>query len=198
MSESNFYSPVTFRCNFLPTIRVNATAFSGWWKGLTNRIATSRGKNATLSIGALMDLLACGKMMGWDTGLNAGVRYQVKMKLIDEATTVQNRVILCKAIRRDAVSSHNGSREKKMELAHERLVRAYNRAHVLPINGAEDGKRKKRNDLNEPVENNNRSSITEKRTTVPDSPTDWCVRSLLTGVCIGAGLSLVLASHTRR
>ena len=38
---------------------------SGWWKGLTKRLVKSGGdnKNASLSIGALMDILAAGKMM---------------------------------------------------------------------------------------------------------------------------------------
>ena len=78
---------------------------SGWWKGLTNRLAKSIGKTttATISIGAIMDLLAAGKMMGFETGYKAGVRYQVKMKLMNESISVQNRMILCKAVSRDDV-----------------------------------------------------------------------------------------------
>ncbi|KAL7527919.1 LOW QUALITY PROTEIN: hypothetical protein ACHAXR_002189 [Thalassiosira sp. AJA248-18] len=72
----------------------------GWWKGLANRLVNSSDDdNASLSIGALMDLLAAGKMMSWETGASAGVQYQVKMKLMDAAISLQNRMILCCASR---------------------------------------------------------------------------------------------------
>ena len=103
----------------------------GWWKGLTKRLVDTRGdKNNTssLSIGTIMDLLAAGKMMGWDTGLRAGVWYQVKMKLMDESISLQNRMILCKAMSRGDGDKDN----EKKELAHKKLMRAYHRAHLLP------------------------------------------------------------------
>jgi hypothetical protein len=67
-----------------------------------------------------MDLLAAGKMMGWDTGSGAGVRYQVKMKLMDDSISQQNRMILCKAVARDKYCITVGGRDKKTEFAHKR------------------------------------------------------------------------------
>ena len=93
----------------------------GSWKGLTRRLVKG---NAALSIGSLMDLLTAGKMMAWSTGLSAGVEYSVKMKLLDEKVTLQNRLIVCKALSR-------GHREldAKIKKAHLKLTRAYARAH---------------------------------------------------------------------
>ena len=101
----------------------------GWWKSLTKRLV---GKNASLSIGTIMDILAAGKMMAWETGLGAGVRYEVKMKLISESISLQNRMILCQAIARDDTDGLSGKGKKKRALAHEKLTRAYHRAHQLP------------------------------------------------------------------
>ena len=101
----------------------------GWWKGLTKRLVDTRGnKNnaSSLNIGTIMDLLAAGKMMGWDTGQRAGVWYQVKMKLMDESISLQNRMILCKAMSRG-----DGDKDEKKEMAHRKLMRAYHRAHQL-------------------------------------------------------------------
>ena len=95
----------------------------GSWKGLTRRLVKG---NAALSIGSLMDLLTAGKMMAWSTGLSAGVEYSVKMKLLDEKVTLQNRLIVCKALARGH-SEFDAKREK----AHVKLTRAYARAHQV-------------------------------------------------------------------
>ncbi|KAL3771251.1 hypothetical protein ACHAW5_006660 [Stephanodiscus triporus] len=151
----------------------------GSWKGLTNRLGGSGG---TLSIGALIDLLAAGKMMGWDTGSGAGVRYEVKMKLMDESISQQNRMILCKAVTRDSIGVEG--RDKKKEFAHKRLTRAYLRAHTVPSEG----------------------SPSKSATTKPYCGTeymsyqtsDWCIRSLLVGVGLGSAFSLLITSHIGR
>ncbi|KAL9186618.1 hypothetical protein ACHAXT_005856 [Thalassiosira profunda] len=98
----------------------------GWWKGLTRRLVScSDSGNASLPIGTIMDLLAAGKMKGWQTGSTAGVRYQVKMKLMNEEISQQNRMILCKAVPRDKIDAER-------EVAHEKLTQAYRRAHSIP------------------------------------------------------------------
>jgi 8-oxo-dGTP pyrophosphatase MutT (NUDIX family) len=147
----------------------------GWWKCLRNRLCGSGG---TLSIGALMDLLAAGKMMGWDTGSGAGVRYQVKMKLMDDSISQQNRMILCKAVARDKYCITVGGRDEKTEFAHKRLTRAYIRAHKL----------------------HSKCSPSKTATSKPFCVTeyirswksDWCICSLLVGVGLGSALSLLI------
>jgi len=139
----------------------------GWWKGLTKRLV----KGSTIPIGVIMDLLAAGKMMAWDTGLSAGVRYEVKMKLMKESISPQNRMILCKAIRRDDENEQSNNKiERKKALAHEKLQRAYHAAHKLP--------------------SNSKSAI--------ESKSQWCSSSLLTGFCLGSILSFLIASQIAR
>ena len=140
----------------------------GWWKGLTKRLV--QGSN--IPIGVIMDVLVAGKMMSWDTGQPAGVRYEIKMKLMKESISPQNRMILCKAIRRDGGDESNNSKiEKKKALAHERLTRAYHAAHKLPK---------------------------ETNSEVACTKIEWCRSSLLTGICIGSILSFFLASQIAR
>ena len=123
-----------------------------------------------------MDLLAAGKMMAWDTGLSAGVQYRVKMKLMDESISSQNRIILCKAEERNKNGSSNSKRDMKREVAHAKLTRAYNKAHQLP-------------QIDNP-------KLALKG---PSNPIAcWCIRSLLTGVCIGAVSSIWIASLRKR
>ncbi len=150
----------------------------GCWKGLRNRLCGSGG---TLSIGALMDLLAAGKMMGWDTGSGAGVRYQVKMKLMDESISQQNRMILCKAVARDNCCITVGGRDEKKEFAHERLSRAYQRAHSKgsPSKTA----------TSKPFRVNEYMSY---------QASVWCIRSLLVGVGLGSALSLLIPRFRRK
>ncbi len=106
---------------------------NGTWKGLSKRLANSSEhnsnnsqKSASLSFGTIMDLLAAGKMMAWNTGLKANAEYVVKMKLMDSSITPQhNRMIMCKSIeRRD-----ENCNDEEREVAHQRLTRAYRRAH---------------------------------------------------------------------
>ena len=138
----------------------------GWWKGLTKRLV----KGSTIPIGVIMDVLVAGKMMAWDTGQPAGVRYEVKMKLMKESISPQNRMILCKAILREGGDeSSNGKIERKKALAHEKLQRAYHAAHKLP--------------------NESKSA---------PSKSDWCRSSLMTGFCIGSLFSFFLASQVAR
>jgi len=106
----------------------------GSWKGLSKRLAKSNGnksnnsqETASLSFGTIMDLLTAGKMMAWNTGLQANVEYVVKMKLMDSAITLQNRIIMCKSMQRRDDNSNDGEREA----AHLRLALAYRRAHKV-------------------------------------------------------------------
>ncbi|KAL7549006.1 hypothetical protein ACHAWF_012272 [Thalassiosira exigua] len=144
----------------------------GRWKGIAKRLVrrSNNSESASLTIGALMDLLAAGKMMGWQTGAHAGVRYDVKMKLMDESISTQNRMILCKAIVREAGIDGNVEGEKKKALAHERLTRAYHRAH-----GGKGGAKGDRNDKS-----------------------SWCIPSILTGFCLGAAFSVLIAAQIRK
>ena len=151
------------------------TGNSGSWKGVAKTITKSKGNNGgSLSIGALMDLLAAGRMMAWDTGSTAGVRYQVKMKLMDSSISLQNRMILCKAIMKDMPSKETDDIDRKKELAHEKLTRAYKRAHQLTE--GEEG----------------RDICMDSEASPMIS--DWCIKSLLTGAAMGAALSLLIVS----
>lgn len=170
-------------------------SFSGWWKNVAKGLVTNDGgsrgngdRHGSLSIGALLDVLAAGKMMSWNAGLRSGVRYSVKMKLMDETISRQNRIILCKALERavDETCDERGGRgmkEKRKEMSHERLTRAYGRAHRLPIEGGHSRVAK-----------------------VPPSWRDytitlmggWCLRSLLAGICVGTIVSLSISSFVRK
>ena len=139
----------------------------GWWKGLTKRLV----KGSTIPIGVIMDVLVAGKMMAWSTGQRAGVRYEVKMKLMKESISPQNRMILCKAIRREGGDESNNSKiAKKKALAHERLTRAYYAAHKLP----------------------------KEHTKAAGIKIEWCRSSLLAGFCLGSVLSFIIASQITR
>ena len=83
------------------------------------------GKSVGIEIAPLMDILLAGKVMSWNTGREAGVRYHVKMKAIDKSITPQNRLILCKAISLNDSSTES----ERIEYSHAKLKRAYNRAH---------------------------------------------------------------------
>lgn len=137
---------------------------SGTWKGLSKRLA-----NSSLSFGTIMDLLTAGKMMAWNTGLQANIEYVVKMKLMDSSITPQhNRMIMCKSMdRRDETCNH-----KEREAAHQRLTRAYIRAHN--VNKAEkNGSHGWRNNaLKESLEN--------------------LLPGLFTGFCIGIACSHIM------
>mmetsp|Transcript_6570 Transcript_6570/g.13831 ORF Transcript_6570/g.13831 Transcript_6570/m.13831 type:complete len:223 (+) Transcript_6570:223-891(+) len=157
----------------------------GWWKGLTKRLVKSNNTESTsLSIGTVMDLLAAGKMLGWQTGSSAGVRYRVKMKLMDEGVSPhQNRMILCRAESRESgLKLQGGKEESPKVLAHEKLTRAYRRAH-----------RQSKNEVESPV------NTTEKRVPVQSISLDMlCVQSWMTGVAIGAALAFLALGSQRR
>lgn len=131
-----------------------------------------------------MDILAAGKMMSRGTGLNAGVRYRVKMKLMDESISKQNRMILCKAMVRDCdeilYDDGRGREKSRMEVAHAKLTRAYHRAHRLTRTGGPGEVAKK---------------LSRWRDGDPISlKAGWCGHSLLVGVCVGAALTLSISS----
>ena len=87
----------------------------GAWKA----VARSMG----IGIGPLMDLLAAGRAMAPNSGASVGMTYRVKMKLIDEKITPQNRLIMCRACPPGDLPP--SARDE----SHERLQRAYVRAH---------------------------------------------------------------------
>lgn len=159
----------------------------GWWKGLTKRLVKSNGKkSSSLSIGAIMDLLAAGKMMAWNTGATAGVKYRVKMKLMDEnISPLQNRMIICRAENRG--NDGSGEEDAAKELAHQKLARAYRRAHRVP------------KDTEKEVAT---PAMTSKEITVGhyfSHTQSWlCIPSLLTGFSIGAAMSLFVVTFQIR
>lgn len=82
-------------------------------------------KQVGIGIGLMMDLLSAGKVMSWNNGIDAGVKYQVRMKTIDGKITPQNRLILCKAMGLQEYESEIN----KVDIAHDRLKTAYSKAH---------------------------------------------------------------------
>lgn len=81
-------------------------------------------KNLSIPFAPVMDILLAGKMM-------ANPNYKVRMKVIDSKITPQNRIIICQAMdsRKEAVESAS------KDLAHERLSRAYEKAHGESMKG---------------------------------------------------------------
>ncbi|GAX23768.1 8-oxo-dGTP diphosphatase [Fistulifera solaris] len=79
-------------------------------------------KNVSFPIEQTMDILLAGKAMSWNTGQEAGVRYDVRIKFIDSKITPQNRVIVCR-------SSPNDGEVPRTEKSHRKLQQAYRRAH---------------------------------------------------------------------
>lgn len=140
----------------------------GWWK--------KSAKDLGLSIGAMMDILNAGKMMAWETGAKAGIKYQVKMKLIDKKISpLQNRIILCKAVGRT-----DNNEDEKTKLAHKKLTEAYHRAH-----GRE-------NKTNQTKDRAIRINTDDKDEMSSNSV------SFLAGFFIGIAFSLVLSSKLKR
>ena len=181
--------------NLLTDYLLDWIRFSGWWKNVAKGLVANDGGDCgngkgheSLSIGALMDILAAGKMMSWNAGVSSGVRYCVKMKLMDQSISRQNRMILCKAvpIEDEEMCEDGGGRgiRKKKDKAHARLTRAYHRAHRLPN---QIGLSKVAKEPPGWQKNETRISLTT-----------WCVRSLLVGVCIGTVLSLSITSVIKK
>jgi len=127
---------------------------SGSWKAAAKNMGISLKKINTHDgsklnsagageVGVIMDLLSAGKMMGENAGLKACVRYEVKMKVIDPKITPQNRLIMCRAVRRKEeerilLEEHvnnknlhqvNENFSQEIKEADEKLQRAYHRAH---------------------------------------------------------------------
>lgn len=104
------------------------------WKATSKRLG--------VPIGKIMDILLAGKAMSWTTGVAAStsVTYDVRMKVIDEKITPQNRLILCRAqpLAIDQRQSGETSREKAIAKAHRKLELAYKRAHPNSI-GTKNG-----------------------------------------------------------
>jgi len=110
---------------------VNVTVMPCCQKDLTNGSFKAAAKQLGMNIGVLMDILATGKVLSWNNGREIGVRYEVKMKIINESITPQNRMILAKAVdlNSDDISNGGDSERVKIKEAHERLSRAYHKAH---------------------------------------------------------------------
>lgn len=94
---------------------------SSSWKAVAKKLG--------INFASFMDILMAGKVMAWNTGIESGVQYQVRMKVIDEKITPQNRIILCKALNRDEEDAKIKIAKLK---AHKKLEIAYNRAHSNP------------------------------------------------------------------
>jgi len=107
---------------------VHAAVMPCCQKDLTGGSWKALGKSLGVGIGSIMDVLLAGKVSSWNSGKEAGVHYQVRMKTIDKKITPQNRIILCKAIAFDEASKTD---EAKIA-AHEKLERTYKKAHSRP------------------------------------------------------------------
>jgi len=91
-------------------------------------------KRLGVPIDKTMDLLLAGKVMSWqdmgkidsnDNDSANAYSYDVRMKIIDDKITPQNRIICCKAIKDQDFKKHSDG----VEAAHERLAVVYNKAH---------------------------------------------------------------------
>ena len=91
-------------------------------------------KQVNIGIGLLIDVLTAGKVMAWTTGASANVEYEVKLRTIDRQITPQNRLILCKA---KSKSQNDECKDKAINLAHQKLERAYLKAHSNSSHGEE-------------------------------------------------------------
>jgi hypothetical protein len=135
-------------------------------KDLSGGSYKSFGTQIGMNIGMMMDILTAGKVMSWNNGRESGVKYQVKMKLIDEKITPHNRVILCKATNLE----EEDLEKEKIRQAHEKLTKAYHRAH----NNAKEGVSR--------IQKKIKSSV--------------CVKSL--GIGLAAGVLLSIGLSRRR
>lgn len=69
----------------------------------TDSLNDKKSPFSGVPIGIIMDLLSAGKMMSEYAGEKAGVWYNVKLKVIPQSITPQNRLIICQALPRMAV-----------------------------------------------------------------------------------------------
>jgi 8-oxo-dGTP pyrophosphatase MutT (NUDIX family) len=102
----------------MPCCQKDPSSAGSSWKDISKKL--------DVSIEILMDVLLAGKAMSWTTGKEAAVSYDVRMKAIDGSITPQNRMILCRA---QGVGDEKGLADKRSK-AHDRLSRAYKRAHA--------------------------------------------------------------------
>lgn len=157
---------------------------TGSWKSFcnnyNNNVSTTTTSNSPslLNIGTVMDLLAAGKMMNPYAGMNAGVSYIVKMKMIDKSITPHhNRIIICKAVDRSSsintLSSSNALDVLRREKIEMNLDRAYVRAH---------------GNINNNSNNNNKT---------PSSKNFISMKYLMHVQCIviGIGLGIMISSY---
>lgn len=149
----------------------------GWWK--------RSSKDLGLSIGPTMDLLSAGKMMAWETGAKSGVKYAVKMKLIDEKISpLQNRIIVCKAVERTKENE-----DTKTQLAHAKLTKAYRRAHrQSPAS----------NQLPQPNDGRGESQRNARVLSEKDNGGNGHCIYLFAGFLMGVSCSLVMNSKSRK
>ena len=75
-------------------------------------------KNMGIPIAKTMDILLAGRVMG----LHTASAYDVRIKMIDETITTQNRIILCRKL-------DNGTVDHSNDAAHAKLERTYRKAH---------------------------------------------------------------------
>ena len=142
---------------------VHVTVMPCCQKDMTGGSFKALSSRLNMNIGVLMDLLTAGKVMSWKNGIENGMKYQVKMKLIDEKITPQNRLILCKANQLDDFDLE----QNKINDAHKRLEKAYIRAH----------KNVKKDSNHVDIHNKLRYSV--------------CIKSLGVGLVTGVMLTLI-------
>ena len=100
----------------------------GYWKSVA--------KKMNVPIAIVMDILLAGKAATWPVRRDQP-GYDVRIKVLDQTITPQNRLILCRATGGSCPSSSsmtmlpndNISRNTTIGKAQERLQRAYRRAH---------------------------------------------------------------------
>ena len=114
----------------MPCCQVDSGIGAGCWKSLS--------KNLKIPFAPIMDILLAGKIKAWGTGKEAGVSYNVRIKLIDKKITPQNRLIVGKIITQECKDDNNDNRDA----AHRRLQSIYEKAHEnsKPKSGQETDK----------------------------------------------------------
>ena len=132
-------------------------------------------KQIKIGVGPLIDILTAGKVMSWTTGAQSHVKYEVKLRTIDKQITPQNRLILCKA-----KSIKDGSTERAVASAHEKLQRAYLKAHS-----------------NSSHHEDNDTLITRWNKATLMLRSNTCIRSMTLGVVIGVVGSFIVTQRGR-
>lgn len=154
-------------------------------------------KQVKIGIGPLIDVLTAGKVMSWTTGAQSHVKYEVKLRTIDKKITPQNRLILCKARHQK-----DGLAEKALNLAHEKLERAYLKAHSNSSHHKEYNAHSKSRNHKEYDARSNSSHRKEyvvliTRWIKASLKTKICTQSMTLGVFIGIVGSLIFKQRAR-